>query len=417
MEYGLIGRKLGHSFSKTLHNLIGNYDYELKEIEPDNLKDFMLKKDFKAINVTIPYKQDVIPFLAEIDPKALKIGAVNTVVNKNGKLLGYNTDFSGLKSLILKNNMVLFGKKVLILGSGGTSKTALAVAEDLGASKIYRLSRQSTEGFITYTEAYERHTDAEVIINTTPCGMYPNMGESAIDISKFPHLEAVVDAVYNPLSSALVVEARNRGIKTTGGLYMLISQGVFASELFLDKKYPDTLVEDIFESILKEKQNIVLIGMPASGKTTVGKALAESLGRSFFDSDEEIVKREGAAVSEIFAVKGEEYFRKCESEVIKELSALQSSVIATGGGAVLNPKNTDLLKENGKIFFLDRNLDDIAATPDRPLSSTREDLEKRYKERYPIYCASADYKINCSDEVKENVNAIKEVLNSENFSY
>lgn len=417
MEYGLIGRKLGHSFSKTLHNLIGNYDYELKEIEPDNLKDFMLKRDFKAINVTIPYKQDVIPFLAEIDPKALKIGAVNTVVNKNGKLLGYNTDFLGLKSLILKNNMVLFGKKVLILGSGGTSKTALAVAEDLGASRIYRLSRQSTEGFITYTEAYERHTDAEVIINTTPCGMYPNMGESAIDISKFPHLEAVVDAVYNPLSSALVVEARNRGIKSTGGLYMLISQGVFASELFLDKKYPETLVEDIFESILKEKQNIVLIGMPASGKTTVGKALAESLGRSFFDSDEEIVKREGIAVSEIFAVKGEEYFRKCESEVIKELSALQSSVIATGGGAVLNPRNTDLLKENGKIFFLDRNLDDIAATPDRPLSSTREDLEKRYKERYPIYCASADYKINCSDEVEENVNAIKEVLNSENFSY
>lgn len=417
MEYGLIGRKLGHSFSKTLHNLIGNYDYELKEIEPDNLKDFMLKKDFKAINVTIPYKQDVIPFLAEIDPKAQKIGAVNTVVNKNGKLLGYNTDFSGLKSLILKNNMVLFGKKVLILGSGGTSKTALAVAEDLGASKIYRLSRQSAEGLITYTEAYNNHTDAEVIINTTPCGMYPNMGESAIDISKFPHLEAVVDAVYNPLSSALVVEARNRGIKSTGGLYMLVSQGVFASELFLDKKYPETLVEDIFESILKEKQNIVLIGMPASGKTTVGKALAESLGRSFFDSDEEIVKREGTAVSEIFAVKGEEYFRKCESEVIKELSALQSSVIATGGGAVLNPRNTDLLKENGKIFFLDRNLDDIAATPDRPLSSTREDLEKRYKERYPIYCASADYKINCSNEVEENVNAIKEVLNSENFSY
>ena len=198
---------------------------------------------------------------------------------------------------------------------------------------------------------------------------------------------------------------------------MLISQGVFASELFLDKKYPETLVDGIFESILKEKQNIVLIGMPASGKTTVGKALAESLGRSFFDSDEEIVKREGTAVSEIFALKGEKYFRGCESEVIKELSALQSSVIATGGGAVLNPKNTDLLKENGKVFFLDRNLDDIAATPDRPLSSTREDLEKRYKERYPIYCASADYKINCSNDVEENVNAIKEVLNSENFSY
>lgn len=417
MEYGLIGRKLGHSFSKTVHNLIGNYDYELKEIEPENLKDFMLKKDFKAINVTIPYKQDVIPFLSEVDPKAQKIGAVNTVVNKNGKLLGYNTDFLGLKSLILKNNMDFKGKKVLILGSGGTSKTALAVAEDLSASEVYCLSRKGSEGLITYEEAYLSHTDAEIIINTTPCGMYPNIGESAIDTEKFPRLEAVVDAVYNPLSSALVVEARNRGINAVGGLYMLISQAVFASELFLDKKYPETLVDSIFEKIVKEKENIVLIGMPASGKTTVGKALAESLGKSFYDSDEEIIKREGTSISEIFATKGEKYFRSCESEVIKELSALQSSVIATGGGAVLNPKNTDFLKENGMVFFLDRNLEDMVATPDRPLSSTREDLEKRYKERYPIYCLSADYKINCSNDVAENVNAIKEVLKSENFSY
>ena len=417
MEYGLIGRRLGHSFSKTLHNLIGNYDYELREIEPENLEEFMLKKDFKAINVTIPYKQDVIPFLEEIDPFAQKIGAVNTIVNKNGKLLGYNTDFLGLKSLILKNNMDLKGKKVLILGSGGTSKTAIAVAEDLGALEVFCLSRKGSEGLITYEEAYRSHTDAKVIINTTPCGMYPKIGESAIDIEKFPRLEAVVDAVYNPLSSALVVGARNKGINAIGGLYMLISQGVFASELFLNKKYPETLVDGIFEKIVKEKENIVLIGMPASGKTTVGKALAESLGKSFYDSDEEIVKKEGVSIPEIFASKGEKYFRECESQVIKELSALQGAVIATGGGAVLNPKNTDLLKENGKVFFLDRNLDDMVATPDRPLSSTREDLEKRYKERYPIYCSSADYKINCSNDVAENVNAIKEVLKIENFSY
>lgn len=417
MEYGLIGRKLGHSFSKTVHNLIGDYDYELKEIEPENLEEFMLKKYFKAINVTIPYKQDVIPFLEEIDPFAQKIGAVNTIVNKNGKLFGYNTDFLGLKSLILKNNMDLKGKKVLILGSGGTSKTAIAVAQDLSASDIYCLSRKGSEGLITYEEAYRSHTDAKVIINTTPCGMYPKIGESAIDIEKFPRLEAVVDAVYNPLSSALVVGARNKGINAIGGLYMLISQGVFASELFLSEKYPETLVEGIFKKIVKEKENIVLIGMPASGKTTVGKALAESLGKSFYDSDEEIVKKEGISIPEIFALKGEKYFRECESEVIKELSALQGAVIATGGGAVLNPKNTDLLKENGKVFFLDRNLDDMVATPDRPLSSTREDLEKRYKERYPIYCSSADYKINCSNDVAENVNAIKEVLKSENFSY
>ena len=414
MEYGLIGRKLGHSFSKTVHNLIGNYDYELREIEPENLKEFMTEKDFKAINVTIPYKQDVMPFLAEIDPKAKKIGAVNTIVNKNGKLLGYNTDFLGLKSLILKNNMDLKGKKVLILGSGGTSKTAFAVAEDLSASEVYCLSRKGSAGLITYEEAYRSHTDAEVIVNTTPCGMYPNIGKSAVDISKFPRLSGVVDAVYNPLNSQLVVEAKEKGIAAVGGLYMLVAQAVFAAEKFTDSSIPVSEIERVYNKLLNEKLNLVLIGMPGCGKSTIGRAVAEATGKVFIDSDEEIVKKEGISIPEIFARDGETGFRKIESDVIAELSLRQGAVIATGGGAVLNKRNIELLKGNGKVLFIDRPIEQLVTTDDRPLSSNRELLQKRYDERYDIYCSSADIKLNAVEDLDTNIKKAIEVFLNEN---
>lgn len=417
MEYGLIGEKLGHSFSKTVHNKLCDYDYKLNEISRDNFQEFMTCKDFKAINVTIPYKQDIIPYLDEISDTAERIGAVNTVINKNGKLYGDNTDYLGLVSLIEHNGIEFKNKKVLILGSGGTSKTAKVAAENLGAKTIFRVSRSGGEGLITYKQAYENHIDCEIIINTTPCGMYPNIGESAIDISEFPKLEAVIDAIYNPLSSALVVKAQKKGIKAVGGLYMLVAQAVFAAEKFLNKIFDKTQIKEIVGQLLKEKQNIVLIGMPGCGKSTIGKALAKELGKEFADSDEEIVKKAGETIPEIFANKGESEFRKIESEIIKELSAKQGLVIATGGGAVLNPQNVDLLKENGVILFLDRNIKDIVATSDRPLSSNRGDLEKRYKERYPIYLSSADYRIDCTNDINENIKIIKEVLGSENFSY
>ncbi len=414
MEYGLIGAKLGHSFSKIIHNKLYNAPYELKEIPQNEIEEFMLKKDFKAINVTIPYKETVIPYLDEISDEAQKIGAVNTVVNKKGRLYGYNTDFLGLKELIVYNKTDLKGKKVLILGSGGTSKTAKAAAESLGAKEIYRLSRRDGEGLITYDEAIKSHTDAEIIINTTPCGMYPNIGVSAIDISDFSQLEGVVDVVYNPLSSALVVEAEKRGIKAAGGLYMLVAQAVFAAELFLDIVFQKQKTEEIFKEIKKAKQNIVLIGMPAVGKTTIGKELAKVLNKEFVDTDDEIVKKEGITIPEIFSSKGENYFRQTECEVIKEISKRQGLVIATGGGAVLNPLNIDLLKENGTVYFLDRNIEELVWTSDRPLSSTKEDLLKRYKERYPIYNSSADFKIDCTNDVSENV---KKVILFENTCY
>ncbi len=417
MEYGLIGEKLGHSFSKIVHNKLCDYNYELNEVSRDKFHEFMTRKDFKAINVTIPYKQAIIPYLDVISDTAKKIGAVNTVIKKHGKLYGDNTDYLGLVALIEHNGIEIKNKKVLILGSGGTSKTARVVAENLGAKTVLRVSRSGGEGLITYKESYEDHTDCQIIINTTPCGMYPNIGESAIDICKFTKLEAVIDAIYNPLSSALVVEARKKGIKAVGGLYMLVAQAVFAAEKFLDKGFPKTQIEEIVGELLKEKQNIVLIGMPGSGKTTIGKALAKELGKEFADSDEEIVKKQGVTIPEIFADKGEAHFRETESEVIKQLSARQGLVLATGGGAVLNHQNVDLLKENGVILFLDRCINDIEATSDRPLSSNRDDLEKRYQERYPIYVSSADYRIDCTNEINENIKTIKEVLKSENFSY
>lgn len=417
MEYGLIGEKLGHSFSKIVHNRLCDYDYKLNEVSRDNFHEFMTCKDFKAINVTIPYKQDVIPYLDVISETAREIGAVNTVINKDGKLYGDNTDYLGLVSLIEYNGIELENKKVLILGSGGTSKTARVAAENLGAKTVFRVSRSGGEGLITYKEAYECHTDCQIIINTTPCGMYPNIGESAIDICKFPKLEAVIDAIYNPLSSALVVTAKKRGIKAVGGLYMLVAQAVFAAEKFLDKTFEKTEIEKIVGELLQQKQNIVLIGMPGCGKSTIGKALAKELGKEFADSDKEIVKKQGVSISEIFASKGESEFRKIESEVVKQLSSKQGLVLATGGGAVLNPQNVDLLKENGVILFLDRDIKDIEATFDRPLSSNREDLEKRYKERYPIYLSSADYRIDCTNDINQNIKTIKEVLGSENFSY
>ena len=355
MEYGCIGEKLGHSFSKIIHNKLTDYDYELKEIAKADLKKFMTQKDFRAINVTIPYKEDVIPFLDEIDKTAKVIGAVNTVVNKNGKLYGYNTDFSGLNALISKNNIEIKNKKVLILGSGGTSKTANAVANYLGAKEVYRVSRNGGQGLITYKEAYQNHSDTEIIINTTPCGMYPKIGVSAVEIEKFPKLEAVVDAVYNPLSSALVVDAKDKGIKAVGGLYMLVAQAVFAAELFLDVKFDIRENDRIFREIEAEKQNIVLIGMPGCGKTTVGKELAKAINKEFIDTDEEIVKREGISIPEIFKALGEAGFRKIESEIIKDVAARQGLVIATGGGAVLKDENTKLLKGNGIVFFLDRD--------------------------------------------------------------
>lgn len=409
MKYGLIGEKLGHSFSKTVHSKIASYDYELLEIPKTDIDSFMQKRDFCCINVTIPYKETVISYLDEISDEAKSIGAVNTIVNKNGRLFGYNTDFYGLSSLINKNSIEIKNKTVLILGSGGTSKTANAVCESMNARKIFTVSRNGGEGFITYQQAAA--IDAEVIINTTPVGMFPNNFAVPISLDGFKNLEAVVDVIYNPLKTQLVLSAQKRGIKAVGGLYMLYAQAVKAAEIFTENEIKTHVFNDIF----KEKQNLVLVGMPSCGKTTFGKILSAELNKSFIDTDEEIIKRSGMPISEIFEKFGEKYFRDLESEVINDLSAYQGMVIATGGGAILREENVNALKQNGKIIFIDRPLSMLITTDDRPLSKSRELLEKRYNERYGIYSSVCDVKIKVDGEINDTAKLIKEGFLNENF--
>ncbi len=394
MKYGLIGEHLTHSFSKIIHEEIGDYVYEIKEIEPEKVDSFMRKKDFSAINVTIPYKETVIPYLDSIDDSAKKIGAVNTIINKNGKLYGYNTDYAGMMSLVNRIGISLKNKKVLIIGTGGTSKTAKAVITDMGAREIIFVSHTRVEGACSYEEIYASHTDTEVIFNTSPVGMYPKNDGTPIDLSKFPKLEGLLDVVYNPIRTNLVIEAQKRGIKAEGGLYMLVSQAIYAYEHFMGTCVNKTIIDSIFNKVLNQKNNIILTGMPSSGKTTIGKLLAKKTGKTFVDTDEEIVKKIGMDIKSYFAKYGESEFRKIESRVIKEISPNNSLIIATGGGAILNYDNIKCLKQNGNIYFLDRSIDKLMPTSDRPLSSDINALKKRYEERYPIYISTCDVKID-----------------------
>ncbi|MBQ2390801.1 MAG: shikimate dehydrogenase [Clostridia bacterium] len=388
-KYGCIGKILTHSFSKEIHSKLADYEYELIELNEDEIEDFFKSKDFNAINVTIPYKQTVIPYLDSLSDVARRIGAVNTIVNRNGKLYGYNTDYYGMKALIKKIGIDLNGKKVLILGTGGTSKTARILTEDMGASEIITVSRSKTENYITYEEAVNEHSDVNVIINTTPSGMYPDCEGIPIDISSFNELEGVMDAVYNPLCTNLVLRAKEKGIKAEGGLYMLVMQAFVAVEKFLDTEFPKTVADNVFASVFASKENIILTGMPGSGKSTVGKLLNID-GFSFVDTDEEIEKRCGCTIKELVGSKGEKYFRDLETQVIKDISSKGCQIISTGGGAILRKENVNSLKRNGKLFFLNANPDRLLPTDSRPLSDTVEKLKKLYDERIDTYKITAD---------------------------
>ncbi len=407
MIYGCIGEKLGHSFSVDIHHKLFDYSYELKELRPDELPAFMQAKIFKAINVTIPYKQDVIPFLDEVSDVARQIGAVNTIVNRDGRLYGYNTDFSGMRGLILRLDLHVADKNVLVLGSGGTSKTAVAVAESLGCRRAQRVSRSGRDGCITYEEA-ARLADTHIIINTTPCGMYPYLGAAAVDIKNFPALEGVVDAVYNPLRSKLVCDAQAAGIPAVGGLYMLVAQAAYAAEKFVGQEVPLTRIQEVYDSMVNDKQNLVLIGMPGCGKSTVGSRLARELGMDFVDTDKLIEQRAGKTIPDIFADDGEAAFRDMEAAVIAELASVQHTVIATGGGAVLREDNVLNLRQNGRLYFIDRSVYSLVATADRPLSSTRDDLQRLYKERLPVYTACCDVHIESDNIFMHTLKSIKE---------
>lgn len=424
MNYGLIGEHLSHSFSKEIHEMCADYTYELCELPPEAVADFMQNPTFTAINVTIPYKQTVMPYLFEIHDHARKIGAVNTVVNCAGKLYGYNTDFYGLSALIRRVCGSLQGKKILILGSGGTSHTARAVAEEQYAASVLSVVRNPKgAGEISYADAETTHSDTEVIINCTPCGMYPYADGAAhikgtpIDITRFPRLMGVVDAVYNPLRTNLVQDALDHGIPAEGGLYMLVAQAVMACRIFLghveeafsDETAMDRETERVFKKILSDKENIVLTGMPSSGKTTVGKALAELLGRPFIDTDAVIVERAGKPITDIFSELGEAGFRDLETQAVKDVANTHTgAIIATGGGAILRDENVRALKRTGRLYFLNRPLEQLIPTADRPIASTVDAIKRRFEERYDRYLSTCDKEIKNNETVEHTVNTIRE---------
>lgn len=407
MQYGCIGEHLAHSFSKEIHARLQGYLYELKPIPMGELDAFMTARDFRAVNVTMPYKQAVMSYLAQIDPTAAAIGAVNTVVNRDGALWGYNTDFGGLRDLICRTGIQVAGKKVLILGTGGTSNTAMAVAKHLGAASVLKVSRREKPGAVTYESALREHTDAQVLINTTPRGMFSGEEGMAIDPRLFGALCGVVDVVYNPLRTEFVRTARGMGVPAAGGLYMLVRQAVLASEIFLGIRYPEDTTETVYRKIKASKENIVLTGMPGSGKTTVGKALAEELGRPYVDTDLLIEEKTGMTPGQIIRIRGEAAFRDLETDVIREAAQANGTVIATGGGAVLREENVDLLRGNGKIYFLDRPVEQLIPTKERPLAATKEAITQRYNERYRTYVAAADAVIKNAGRPEEAVQLVK----------
>lgn len=388
-KYGCVGKKLTHSFSKEIHGLLADYKYDLIELDEDEVAPFFKAKEFGAVNVTLPYKETVIPYLDEISDIARRIGAVNTVVNRGGRLFGYNTDYYGMKALIERVGLDLKHKKVLILGTGGTSKTARVLTSDMGGAEILTVSRRKSDVHVTYDEALSLHRDAQIIINTTPSGMYPDTESRPIDVSAFPRLEGVIDAVYNPLRTNLVLDALERGIKAEGGLFMLVMQAVTAVEKFLDTEIPSDTAERVFASVLAGRENVVLTGMPGCGKSTVGKAL-KLCGFELIDTDEEIEKRCACTIKELIAREGEAYFRDLESEVIRDVSRESRRIISTGGGAVLRGENVHCLKRNGRVFFIDAPLSRLRATGSRPLSDTEDKLKKLYNDRIDIYRSTAD---------------------------
>ena len=394
MRYGLLGERLGHSFSKEIHGLLGDYSYDLVEVAREDLDGFLRTKDFAGLNVTIPYKERVIPYLDFIDVAAKEIGAVNTVVNCGGKLYGYNTDFYGMEMLFSHVKIDPAGKTVAILGTGGTSKTAFAVMKHLGAREIFKVSRSGADGALTYEGLYEAADKVDIIINTTPLGMFPDIDGCAVDISKFTRLSGVIDAVYNPLRTSLIIEAKKRGVRAEGGLYMLVAQAARAAELFSGERIGILMIEKVYRRILRDKENIVLIGMPASGKTTVGRLLEKKLGRKAYDSDKLIEKAEKRSIPDIFREDGEVAFRQMEADMVRSLSEKSGIIISTGGGAPLRGENVDNLKKNGRLYFIDRPLGQLMPTKSRPLANSAEAIEKRFNERYGIYSRAADVRID-----------------------
>ncbi|MBP3442230.1 MAG: shikimate kinase [Clostridia bacterium] len=394
--YGLLGRKLSHSLSPQIHAHFGSYPYELFCREPEELDEFFKDKTLKAYNVTIPYKIDAYNHCDELSETAEKIGSVNTVIRRpDGTLYGDNTDYFGFDFMSRSCGADYDGKKVLVLGSGGASLTVCAVAKDCGAKEIIVVSRSGENNY----DNLHRHYDADIIVNTTPVGMYPHNGERLVDLRKFTNLCCVLDLIYNPCKTQLLLDAEELGIPCANGLKMLVAQGLRSAEQFPDVQLCNKDINDICNSMLKEQKNIVLIGMPGCGKSTVAKILSEKLQREALDTDEEIVKADGRTIPEIFSAEGEPYFRELETEAVKSVGKQLGRIIATGGGAVMKKENRDALGQNGTVIYLKKDLS-LLSLDGRPLSKDEDAVKKIYEARKDTYEAFADFTVEVSPDAE-----------------
>ena len=407
MKSGLLGRKLGHSYSPQIHEYLGPYSYDLFEKEPEEVGSFVKNGNYTGINVTIPYKKDVIPYLDVLSPLAKRMGAVNTIIRRaDGSLFGHNTDYFGFSSMVHRSGIHVAGKKVMVLGSGGASNTAVKVLEDMGANVIV-ISRSGKDNYSNL----HLHKDASVIVNCTPVGMYPNTGIAPLDLKAFPDLEGVLDMVYNPARTQLLLDAEKMGLPYENGLWMLVAQAKEAAEYFGNKSLPDTVIGNVYKKMSGKMQNIVLIGMPGCGKSTIASLLGEKLGRKVVDADQEIVKLAGKSIPEIFADDGEETFRNLETQVLAELGKQSQLVIATGGGCVTRDRNYPMLHQNSSIFWLQRDLD-LLPTEGRPLSQNTR-MQDMFRIREPLYSAFADYVICNNRSSEDTVHQILTILEAE----
>lgn len=407
MKFGLIGYPLGHSWSKEIHSHFINDPYEMYEIKEDALDAFFEKKDFDGINVTIPYKTAVMKYLDEIDPLAEKIGAVNCIVNRNGKLKGYNTDCLGFQSMLEAHNVDVKDANIAVLGSGGASKAVKAALENMQGN-VSIVSRRKRDGVITYEELYQNEASYSIIVNTTPVGMYPAIDETPIDITKFTNVNTVVDIIANPLRSRLLFEAKMQGIQVLGGFEMLVRQAFYADEYFKDQKLDESLIHTCMNAIYREKRNYALIGMPTAGKTTVSEVFGEYMHRRPVEMDDEIVEILGTSIKECFQEKGEPYFRSIETQVAKNHSQANGEIISCGGGVIKISETMRYLWQNGIVIWIKRDLSYLYPTDSRPLSSSEDAIKKMYEERLPLYERYSDVQIENNGTKEET---IQEILN------
>jgi shikimate dehydrogenase len=399
-KFGLLGRKLGHSWSPQIHKLLCGYEYKLYEVEPENLGQFLQTTDLDGMNVTIPYKKDVVPYCTSLSPAAQSIGSVNTLVKTPDGWHGDNTDYAGFVTMTKACGLSVAGKKALVFGTGGASLAVLAALRDMGADPIVSISRTGEDNY----ENLSRHSDGQILVNATPLGMYPNTGVSPVELDAFPQCQGVLDVVYNPLRTKLLLDAEQRHIPCQGGLTMLVAQAQRSAEQFAREEIADQRVTEIVATLERQMENIVLVGMPGCGKTTIGLALAQALGRPFVDADSVIEERSGMTIPAIFQAEGEEGFRRRETAVLADLGKASGTVIATGGGCVTRPENYPLLHQNGRIVWIQRDLSCLPSDG-RPLSQ-RHSAQTLYDQRKGLYEAFADLTMETQEQPEQVVAAL-----------